>query len=589
MDAHVYTIGGLFQKNIRYKIPFFQRRYEWKKEQWERFAEDMDSLLDDNKKYFLGSLILKEDILNDQDRNENVGEKYIVIDGQQRLTTLFIYMKLLLTRIDDVDEFKRSYCRHKELNQPILDHNSDDIAPFREVLICESFREIEQNNNSNIVQAHNFFFNYFNEKYADDTERIRLLFERIEANVNFVRITLNTNENNEQQIFDTINNLGVDLDTAELLKNFLFRSQEDEASYRREDGWKSMFDSDEAQKFWKRETEKSRQAIKKENKNIEQFLNAYVRIKMWEFKDRLSEQQRKSFAKLANTYDTCKAFVDIFNVSKQDLANEIIEYARLFKKHFVMDKLDEPINPYYCIERIIYIILATKKFTLVPYVLYLLKNVNDQNELDNISKYLESYIIRRILSKSDDKNYTDLFGESLILNKINTANSLREYIEQKDSHLALAMPSLFDIKTGMCTKRTNEETVKLVYYLYEVQHKNNINVGYNDFLAIDLMPVRVANTGWTTCQTEDLEVVRKARCKTFGNYFLIKEETKSGWKKAKTKTQKIAHLYNQNRELESNRMIEDLELHQAIRDWTSDSIDKRNIFMAEAFNNFWEI
>ena len=103
------------------------------------------------------------------------------------------------------------------------------------------------------------------------------------------------------------------------------------------------------------------------------------------------------------------------------------------------------------------------------------------------------------------------------------------------------------------------------------------------------MPVRVANTGWTTCQTEDLEVVRKARCKTFGNYFLIKEETKSGWKKAKTKTQKIAHLYNQNRELESNRMIEDLELHQAIRDWTSDSIDKRNIFMAEAFNNFWEI
>ena len=47
MQATVNSIGELIQSNIRYRIPIFQRRYVWEKEQWERFVEDMDSLLGD--------------------------------------------------------------------------------------------------------------------------------------------------------------------------------------------------------------------------------------------------------------------------------------------------------------------------------------------------------------------------------------------------------------------------------------------------------------------------------------------------------------------------------------------------------------
>lgn len=590
MRADAYSIRNLIQTDICYGIPIFQRRYVWKEEQWERFAEDMDSLLDDNRTYFLGSLILKGEALGEQDRNNYIREKYIVIDGQQRLTTLFIYMKLLFVKTGCIGDFAHDYCRNSQLNQPILNHNSDDTAPFRKVLSREIFGEID-NPKSNIEKAHNFFVQHLNEKYGDDTKRINHLRNTIQQRVNFVGIKLDVGENNEQQIFDTINNLGVDLDTAELLKNFLFIRQEDEQSYRREGGWKSMFDSDDALKFWKRDTEKSRQNVKKENKNIEQFLNAYVRIKMYgDYKERFAEQRRKTLAKLAYTYDACKDLVEVCGVSRQDLADEIIEYARLFKQHFVMDKLDEPIKSYHCIERIIYIILATKKYSLVPYVLFLLKNVNDQNELDRISKYLESYVVRRILANTKDKSYSDLFGESLISQNITTAQGLKEYISNREDS-NLEMPSAFEIRNGITVRSTavGEETARLIYYLYDVSFNNNNNLGYNDCLAVQLMPKSVANTDWTACCTDVQENTRQDRCKTFGNYFLIKEENNGNWKRARLKEAKIRHIHGCKEMFASNQILDDPNLHRPVNDWTSDSINDRNKLLAKAFDGTWEI
>ena len=591
MQATVNSIGELIQSNIRYRIPIFQRRYVWEKEQWERFAEDMDSLLDDNRKYFLGSLILKGEALDEEDKNNFIREKYIVIDGQQRLTTLFIYMKLLLLKTGRTYKFADDYCRDNQLSQPILDHNSDDTAPFRDVLSLETFREIT-NPNSNIEKAHNYFVKHIDKKYGDDTATIGRLRRTIEQRVNFVGIKLEVGENNEQQIFDTINNLGVDLDTAELLKNFLFIRQEDEQSYRREGGWKSMFDSDDALKFWKRDTEKSRQNVKKENKNIEQFLNAYVRIKMYgDYKESFTEQRRKTLVKLANTYDACKDLVEVCGVSRQDLADEIIEYARLFKKHFVMDKLDEPIKSYHCIERIIYIILATKKYSLVPYVLFLLKKVSDQKELDMISKYLESYVVRRILAaNTKDKSYSDLFGESLISQNITTAQGLKDYIRNR-AVSNLKMSSAFDIINGITVRSTavGEETARLIYYLYDVSFNNKNDLGYNDCLAVELMPRSVANTDWTACCTDVQENTRLDRCKTFGNYFLIKEENNGNWKKAKRKEAKIRHIHGCKEMFASNQILDDPNLHRPVNDWTSDSINDRNKLLAKAFDGTWEI
>ncbi|MCV3440253.1 DUF262 domain-containing protein [Campylobacter lari] len=68
-------------------IPFFQRPYVWKKEHWEQLLNDLKNSFLNKKEHFLGSIVLK--------RNNGVENYSIVIDGQQRLTTFSILIKVL--------------------------------------------------------------------------------------------------------------------------------------------------------------------------------------------------------------------------------------------------------------------------------------------------------------------------------------------------------------------------------------------------------------------------------------------------------------------------------------------------------------
>ena len=158
---------------------------------------------------------------------------------------------------------------------------------------------------------------------------MEVLLRMVNSKVKFVVISLSENDD-EQQIFDTINSLGVPLTTGELMKNFLY-GEADEEAYRTT--WKIVFDTDEARAFWEADAAKTRQEKSKENTTIERFFHAFVRVKMWEFKDQLTDAQKRSFVKIGNVFATCKAFVEKFGMNKLDLANEIIMYAKLYREY----------------------------------------------------------------------------------------------------------------------------------------------------------------------------------------------------------------------------------------------------------------
>src|SRR5687767_9315068 len=92
MEAGKRTINDLFNGNKILEIPFFQRAYVWSTPQWERFLADMEHVSLTNKPYFLGSVILKQQWTTS---GHSIGDKRTVIDGQQRLTTLTIFFKVL--------------------------------------------------------------------------------------------------------------------------------------------------------------------------------------------------------------------------------------------------------------------------------------------------------------------------------------------------------------------------------------------------------------------------------------------------------------------------------------------------------------
>ena len=75
MQAQESALGFL-KKDMKLEIPYFQRSYVWKENNWE---ELFDNLIDENQSHFLGSIILKR-------INTTAGdiERFSVIDGQQR-------------------------------------------------------------------------------------------------------------------------------------------------------------------------------------------------------------------------------------------------------------------------------------------------------------------------------------------------------------------------------------------------------------------------------------------------------------------------------------------------------------------------
>ena len=224
MDAGKSTISGVFNGSRLLEIPFYQRAYVWGEEQWERFLGDMEFVTASKRPYFLGSIILKQ--ASSGNTWSEVSEVRTVIDGQQRLTTMVIFFKALCAKNGTNNLFERDFVL--ETGQIALRHGKYDRQDFERVVSATDCEPIE--GTSAIIRAYNYFLKNI------DPERVDR--NTIKSNVQFVCIDLTEGED-EQQIFDTINSLGVRLTTAELLKNYFFNRENEQAF---KECWEDVFE-----------------------------------------------------------------------------------------------------------------------------------------------------------------------------------------------------------------------------------------------------------------------------------------------------------------------------------------------------------
>lgn len=580
MEAKSATIRDIISPGTRHRIPFFQRPYKWEKKEWERFFEDMVSTMTIQKNYFLGSVILKkEEDISDDEIREGIGCKYLVIDGQQRLTTLCIFMKILhyLAGPFTRNQFNVQYLQGEAKNTN-LKHNSFDRVFFERIMRDETL-PMEFEENSQIFKAYNYFRSRFEEIDRIDYET---LLNSIYRRIYFVLITLQESED-EQQIFDTINSLGRPLTKDELLKNFLYNKENFEDIYKRK--WKPIFDTNTD--FWGTDAASDKSA--KGDTMMDRFLHAFVRIKMWDYKQQLSEEDRKAFVKKENIFSTCKSFVNDFGTSRQELANEIIDYGRIFKEKFNNDSiLEDKLPSHSCVERIIFLMKALKKYDTLPYVLYVLKKSSPE-EQRQIFDYLERYVIRRMIAGCNDNSYSDLFSEQLIgTAHANTLQLFKNHIDGRRDGV-LAMPSDFDVKNGILGKDA-EKSSGVIYYMYETKRIDNEMSGFNDYDSYPLMPKpssKVNITDWPIMSTQESEQHRKDLIKTIGNYFLLINDNKKQLSKVNNKGTADKRIcwrnYTENI-TSSYQMIENLTL------WDVNMIENRNNSFAKKWaEETWRI
>lgn len=572
MDAHKALINTIFNNSTLIEIPFFQRSYVWGEDLWSRFIDDMEFIIRTKKPHFFGSIILK------QGRKPVSGECFAdcrtVVDGQQRLTTFLIFMKVLCLKKNETTLFDYQFrLMGKEI---ALRHGRNDIKAFEAVMEAKDSKKIVNYvPDSKVIDAYNYFVDHISEEKFD--------IMTIITNTQFVRIDLDADED-EQQIFDTINSLGVNLTTSELLKNYFF-SRENIREY--EDKWEDVFEKDNDTKaYWDTEIEtgRIRRAL------IDIFFDAYFQIFIQDKKYNISNEDKIMYARVDNLAQSYQHFISKYcNGDKNIVLNEMKNYASCFRKTFRPEQCESSISCLAGTERMNVIIFGLKNTTLIPYILYLTKNVEDDAKQNEICEILESYLMRRMIVRASTKNYNNLFP-SLIRNKILSADALRLRLQKSTGDVTTYIPSDAELESGFENSRLINLQSKGILYLMESKirpaNSSTALLGFNNYSLEHLMPKKWRNN-WSPCTSEEA-VKRDTVLLTLGNLAIIPQSLNASIRDAEWTVKKNGKASKPGLGLCAAGLI---TLHDALGKsiWNEQEIHTRASWLYEQAKVIWKL
>ena len=303
-----------------------------------------------------------------------------------------------------------------------------------------------------------------------------------------------------------------------------------------------------------------------------------------EIRTSLSPTEKKHFRKQEGLFESYKCLIRNHNIETNSLIDEIVEYAKIYHSCFNQDILKEALVKYPSIQRISFIMFAQGTWTPVPYLLYILKNVSSETERVHIFGYIENYLVRRMVCKSKNNNYSDLFSENLVGQAISSFNSLKEYLNDSESRGTLLMPTDKEVMEAMQNKDLRKESTLLLYLLESKVNPNftnsTFNNGYAEFGIEPLMPIKYDNENWPKTESYETET-RDVLIRTLGNQMLVRGNKLSSSKSLLKWSKKREYLKN---------LVHDLSLSHVIQwqNWNEDVIIKRNDLLGKKINEIWK-
>lgn len=566
MEAGKRNITGIFNRANKLKIPHFQRSYVWQEEQWERFLDDMRYASRANFPYFMGSVILKQqETPVDQDNIRTI------IDGQQRLTTIILFFKALLNKNNTPEKFLQVFTTFNE--EIILEHNYSDKPVFEKIFFDQSVDTNEKK--SQIWKGYEYFLKSIE---ANEINPNNLL-----ANILFVGIDLQYHED-EQQIFDTINSLGVRLTTAELLKNYLFK--DDIVFYN--ENWRDVFEKDEETKeYWDQDVTSGRNI----RSNIDLFLQSYLFIKIQEDDINVSSDDKERYFKIDSVFNSYKEFIAKYGLEKNLVINELKKYALIYKNTINPKIVVQDMDSEDYAQRLNLVMFGLDTATIIPYVLYVSKEVGDTAEKNKIFRYLEVYLIRRLICKNTSKNYNQLF-RSFISNGINTLEKLKEIIEMKGEKIN-SMPSDIHVEEGISHSDLTNRQAKGILYLIEKTIRSNLNATelkyFDEYSLEHVMPKKWRNNWNSDSLSIEQAEQRDDLILTLGNLTLITKQLNSSIRDSDWEIKKMGR--GQHRGLmEYAQGIEIFSHYLQRGNWNEDSIKERGQELVKySVNKVWNL
>lgn len=601
MTAKESSFCQIVQGDRYYDIPFFQRGYVWDKENWEELISD---LTDGKSGHFFGSVILKP-ILNPL---TGFGV-WSIIDGQQRLTTLSVLLKVcydILVETATTDDEKAYY--ESPINQLLFNrekkgrctkirHSRVDRPAYEEVMLGKTSAHKPS---SAIIDCYNFFLSLL----KLDIDKATQIFEELKGDMKlFVGITLDKEEN-EQSIFDTINSAGVRLTSADTIKNSVFQrlmdlsNSEDEKEdvislYR--DKWEAVFSLDEdAVAYWNKERRQGRI-----NRTvIEIFLQSVAIIKG------IYDPYTHAVDELAQCY---KSYISTKTRSEvESFVEEIFNYANIYRKFFEEFGDGTHFKFENDCQRVLHILQFCDTSTFDPLLLkFVSDNPPDDNgcineQLKNNLHSLECYVLRHIASGASTKNFNKDCA-----NIFTSKRTIHDYLQEKITEGEI---DDIHVRTGLFHVKTNKIAAGILFWM-ELHRRSlpgkyfDINELKFDFTLEHIMPKQWAahwganvlpvvdvQTGQMVTDVSKAKEIRNTAIFELGNMALLNDSLNTSIRNLSLKN-KIdgtakKHGIGKLAELTCTREVIDYaKNHNYI--WNEISIRERSERLADEFLKIW--
>jgi uncharacterized protein with ParB-like and HNH nuclease domain len=460
MKANDSKISSFIGNSERvFIIPPFQRNYTWSLDECEELFDDILTSIKKHSEHYIGNIVYYVG----KDSSASFSE-YILVDGQQRITSILLLLSAIRNSLEDTDYNKQAIDKKYLTNEfgrekfrvKLKQTESDEII-FDKILLNQILNDEEKN--SKLYKNYEYFSNRIKELVSENISVIE--FYNAVGNLDIVDLDLKIENNLEavQKIFEKINSTGKPLSSADLIRNYLLIADTSE-------------------------------------KQLELYKNYWVKLEeLYDNKDNISDfakhyliTKRGDWVENSKMYSMFKSYFSNIEATKEDILAEMLKLSKYYN-WFKNASCDN--NCLNVMIKQLNILKSDDMYSLLLVIFDKLYDI-DNSELSKIMDLLVDYMIRyRIVGLSngsaDLRNtlftiLTKITSEEIELNYDNIKYELSNSPSPNGR-----FPNDEEFKLALQSK-VNISYAKALLYKMEYKETKNIFVDISEITIEHILP-----------------------------------------------------------------------------------------------------
>ncbi|WP_033595627.1 DUF262 and DUF1524 domain-containing protein [Helicobacter pylori] len=553
MDAKATTLLGFFEENQnnQFVIPIYQRVYSWKKEQCEQLWDDIIKIGGNDKmnRHFIGSILYV--------RNGNThSSPLLIIDGQQRLTTITLLFIALRNHLSDEVKILEKFSR-KEIESYLINSNKDGDKKFR-LILSESDKDtllslIDKNKRKPSEPSVKIVENFelFEKWISENTDKLETIFKGLEK-LMIVWIALEKGKDDPQLIFESMNSKGIELTQTGLIRNYIVMETEVEKQ------------KDFYNQYWR--------AMEKDFTQNETLFNRFVRHYLTIKTGKIPNEKR--------VYEAFKDYQQKEGIEIEDLLKDLQKYCGYFCQIAFKKEADEDLN------KALSFLVDLERDVVYPLLLELYSDYSDgvlsKQDFIPIIYLTESYICRRAVCGIPSNGLNKFFPS--FTKKIDK----KQYLKSVEEHFGSLtgnqkFPNDFEFKDSFITKelygRNKKKKKKTKYFLERLENFDTKEPVNTQECTIEHIMPQTLNLEWERDLGENFQAIHEKYLNTIGNLTLTGYNEKYS-----------NNSFQEKRDMEKGFKDSPLKLNQSLKDLESfgeKEIEKRANDLADWALKIW--